>query len=65
MKKKIEDLLKTYHRNGFVKLGRVASISYSKKLSNRIQDLMSGKKQYHEYSYLSYYMAHFKTPEID
>lgn len=46
MKKKIEDLLKTYHRNGFVKLGRVASISYSKKLSNRIQDLMSGKKQY-------------------
>lgn len=46
MKKKLENLLNSYKKNGYVKLGNVASENYSKKLSNRIMDLMSGKKRY-------------------
>ena len=44
MKKNFNNLLKTYFKDGYVNLGQVVSKNNSKKLSNRVLDLMTGKK---------------------
>lgn len=46
MKKKLDKLIQDYNENGFVKLGQIVSKEYSKKLTERALNLMSGKKRY-------------------
>lgn len=46
MKKNFNNLLKTYFKDGYVNLGQIVSKNESKKLSNRVLDLMTGKKRY-------------------
>ena len=46
MKKKINKLINFYNENGYVKLGKVVPDGYSRKLTQRALDLMSGKKRY-------------------
>ena len=44
--KKLDKLIQDYNENGFVKLGQIVSKEYSKKLTERALNLMSGKKRY-------------------
>jgi len=46
MQKKFEKLLKSYNENGYIRLGKIVSKKFSTKLTNRVLDLMMGKKKY-------------------
>ena len=46
MKSEFDNLIKSYNENGYVKLGQIVNKEYSKKLTKRVLDLMSGKKRY-------------------